>query len=108
MSVNHSLGAVDHHTAPHPEVADRSREKDLRRQASRQGLALRKSPSRAVKADGYGRYHLINPDGSSIVAGGFPAHYSLTLDGVEAWLSLPLCGTSTNASTRSRASAAVQ
>jgi hypothetical protein len=95
MPIKHSSCAVADSTTPKPDMAERSREKDLRRQASRQGLALRKSPTRAAEADGYGRYHLTNPDGSFIVAGGSPAHYSLTLDGVEAWLSLPIFGRST-------------
>jgi hypothetical protein len=95
MSIEHLPFAVDDSKPPIPEMGERSREKDLRRQASRQGLALRKSPSRAAQADGYGRYHLTNPDGTFIVAGGSPAHYSLTLDGVEAWLSLPIFGNST-------------
>ena len=66
----------------------KGRESRLRREADRQGLALRKSRQRDVDAPDYGLYAILD------AKTGFPMHsgsvvntpYSLTLDEVDEWL----------------------
>jgi hypothetical protein len=63
------------------------RENRLRRMASRQGLAIRKSRTRDPRAIDYGRWAIIDPYADAVVAGteaiGRP-HW--TLDDVERYL----------------------
>jgi hypothetical protein len=63
------------------------RENRLRRMASRQGLALRKSPRRDPRAIGYGTYMLVDKATNSLAAWGHPDGYGLTLDEIERQLS---------------------
>jgi hypothetical protein len=58
----------------------------LRARAKRQGLVLRKSRYRNPDLYEYGGYMIVDADNNSIVAGGAPHAYSLSLDGVEAFL----------------------
>jgi hypothetical protein len=69
------------------EAEEITREKRLRRAATRQGLRLSKSARRDPYANDYGKYRLESSHlGGVIVAGGSPFDYSLDLDGVEAVL----------------------
>lgn len=64
---------------------DKVRENRLRNAAKRQGLLLSKSRRRDPRALDYDRYMLVGARGS-IVAGGGPFGFSLSLDEVEQWL----------------------
>lgn len=68
------------------------REARLRRAARRQGLKLVRSRRRDPRATGFGRYALVDPDTGRAVAGKLDSPASMTLDDVDAWLSLPACG----------------
>lgn len=57
--------------------------------AARQGLTLMKSRRRDRHALDYGGYMLTESVTNTVVAGGRPIAYSLTLDEAESWLSDP-------------------
>lgn len=63
------------------EIAEKVRENRLRRMASRQGLALRKSRRRDPRAYDYGSYWLIDPATNSIAVG--DGNLGMNLDQVE-------------------------
>jgi hypothetical protein len=65
-----------------------TRERRLRRAAHRQGLILHKCRARDPRAIGYGLFHITDAYGAA-VAGTLPWHYSMTLDGVEGYLTGP-------------------
>jgi len=68
------------------EIAERNREKRLRRMAERQELRLERSPRRDQHATDYGRYRTVEPVRNSVVAGATRRAYELTLAEVEAFL----------------------
>jgi hypothetical protein len=58
----------------------------MRRMATRQGLALKKSPRRDPRAIGYGTYMLVDLASNGIAAMGLPDGYGLALDDIESEL----------------------
>jgi len=60
--------------------SDVARERRLRYELSREGLALRKSRVRSPNLDDFGRYQVVDPYSQYLVAG---PYYELTLDDVE-------------------------
>jgi hypothetical protein len=63
--------------------SERSREDAARREARRQGCALRKSRIQTPNLDNHGGWMIIDPWQNAIVAG---ERFDLDLDDVERWL----------------------
>lgn len=70
-------------------MTDKVRMNRLRRMAERQGLSLAKSRRRDPNAVDFGGFMLLDASTNSVVAGGDPIPYSLSLDEAEAWLASP-------------------
>jgi hypothetical protein len=70
-------------------MTDNLREQRLRREASRQGLALRKSRCRTPEAMEYGTYMLVDLHTNVLVAGGQWRGFGLSLDDVRDYQAEP-------------------
>jgi len=65
---------------------DQAREARVRRNATRQGYALRKDRARSWNLDHFGGWMIIDANDNWIAAG---ERFDLTLEDVEAWLAEP-------------------
>jgi hypothetical protein len=70
-----------------PTDPEERRERQLRRAARRQGLALEKSRCRDERAFEYGGFMVLDAATNGVVAGGHPMAFSLSLDDVAGVLS---------------------
>ncbi len=61
-------------------------ENRFRRALARRGYSLQKSRRRDPRALDYGGYMIIDPGTNSVIAGGSPREFSMSLSEVEAWL----------------------
>lgn len=68
------------------DVEDKVRENRLRRMAERQGVQLKKSRRRDLRALDYGGWMIVDTRFNGVVAGGSPNAFSMSLEDVEAWL----------------------
>lgn len=66
-------------------ATERSRERMARRQLSRIGFRLEKTPARSWLRKEYGAGYQIL-EGNTVVAGCFSRQYQMTLETVEAWI----------------------
>jgi len=66
--------------------AEKTRENRSRRAADRQGFILKKSPRRDPRAYDYNGWMIVDKFTNSVVAGGHPHGYSMSLEDVEAFL----------------------
>ena len=62
-------------------------ENQVRRSLQQQGLALQKCRSRNFEVPSHGLYRVIDPNSNTIVAGGSPLDFSMTLADIEGFLS---------------------